>query len=285
MQREAEGSGSGAILDREGHIVTNYHVIDGAERSGRIEVTLASNNTYPATLVGGDKEFDIAILKIDAPAEELIPIPLGSSDQLQGRAARVRRGQPVRLGRHDDHRHHLEPQSQSAQPRAGRELQALIQTDAAMNPGNSGGPLLNTNAEMIGMCVAIASRTGQNSGVGFAIPINRIRAILPDLLDPRARGAGRHRHLRRYRNEQRAGDSQHRSRRPRRQSGTSRLRGGRPPSGAVHRKPRSTARRPTASWRMDGEPVTTGMQFRDRLTAHQPGRRRDADGRTRRRAT
>ena len=64
----------------------------------------------------------------------------------------------------------------------GREMKALIQTDAAMNPGNSGGPLLNSNAEMIGMCVAIASRTGQNSGVGFAIPINRIRSILPDLM-------------------------------------------------------------------------------------------------------
>lgn len=180
MQRQAEGSGSGAVLDREGHIVTNYHVIDGAQK---IEVTLASNmQSYPAELVGGDKEFDIAILKIDAPAADLVPIRLGSSDHLRvgqkvyavgnpfgwdgtmttGIVSSLNRNLPSRV--------------------PGRQMQSLIQTDAAMNPGNSGGPLLNSNAEMIGMCVAIASRTGQNSGVGFAIPINRIRSILPDLV-------------------------------------------------------------------------------------------------------
>jgi S1-C subfamily serine protease len=181
VQRQAEGSGSGAVLDRAGHIITNYHVIDGAQK---IEVTLASNlQSYPAELVGGDKEHDIAILKINAPRDELFPIPMGTSDHLRvgqrvyavgnpfgwdgtmttGIVSSLNRNLPSRV--------------------PGRQMQSLIQTDAAMNPGNSGGPLLNSNAEMIGMCVAIASRTGQNSGVGFAIPINRIRSILPDLIE------------------------------------------------------------------------------------------------------
>jgi S1-C subfamily serine protease len=182
MRREAEGSGSGVVVDRQGHILTNYHVIDGAQESGRIEVTLASNKTYPAVLVGGDKEFDIAILKVDAPTEELLPVALGSSDQLRVGQRVFAVGNPfgwdgtMTTGIISSLNRNLP----SRVP--GRQMQALIQTDAAMNPGNSGGPLLNSNAEMIGMCVAIASRTGQNSGVGFAIPINRIRSILPDLM-------------------------------------------------------------------------------------------------------
>ncbi len=180
MQREAEGSGSGAILDREGHIITNYHVIDGASQ---MEVTLASNKSYLAMLVGGDKEQDIAVLKVEAPAAELIPITLGKSDKLRvgqrvyvlgnpfgwdgtlttGIVSSLNRDLPSRV--------------------PGRLLQALIQTDAAMNPGNSGGPLLNTSGQMIGMCVAIATKTGQNAGVGFAIPIDRIKSIVPELIE------------------------------------------------------------------------------------------------------
>jgi S1-C subfamily serine protease len=182
MRREAEGSGSGVVVDQQGHILTNYHVIDGAQESGHIEVTLASNKTYPAVLVGGDKEFDIAVLKIEAPVTELFPVALGSSDQLRVGQRVFAVGNPfgwdgtMTTGIISSLNRNLP----SRVP--GRQMQALIQTDAAMNPGNSGGPLLNSNAEMIGMCVAIASRTGQNSGVGFAIPINRIRSILPDLM-------------------------------------------------------------------------------------------------------
>jgi S1-C subfamily serine protease len=184
MRREAEGSGSGVVIDQQGHILTNFHVIDGAQESGGIAVTLGSNKTktYPAALVGGDKEFDIAILKIDAPAEELFPVALGSSEQLRVGQRVFAVGNPfgwdgtMTTGIISSLNRNLP----SRVP--GRDMKALIQTDAAMNPGNSGGPLLNSNAEMIGMCVAIASRTGQNSGVGFAIPINRIRSILPDLM-------------------------------------------------------------------------------------------------------
>ncbi|MDZ4658685.1 MAG: trypsin-like peptidase domain-containing protein [Bythopirellula sp.] len=179
MQREAEGTGSGAILDRDGHIITNFHVIDGADQ---IQITMASNKSYPAVVVGGDKEQDIAVLKVDAPADELTPITLGSSDHLRvgqrvyvlgnpfgwdgtlstGIVSSLNRDLPSRV--------------------PGRMMQALIQTDAAMNPGNSGGPLLNTSGQVIGMCVAIATKAGQSAGVGFAIPIDRIKSIVPELI-------------------------------------------------------------------------------------------------------
>jgi S1-C subfamily serine protease len=179
MQREAEGSGSGAVLDRQGHVITNYHVIDGARK---IDVTLASNKTYPAELVGGDKEHDIAVLKIEAPAEELFPISLGASDNLRVGQRVYAVGNPfgwdgtMTTGIISSLNRDLPSRVE------GRMMQALIQTDAAMNPGNSGGPLLDSNARMIGMCVAIASRSGQNSGIGFAIPIDRIKSILPELI-------------------------------------------------------------------------------------------------------
>jgi S1-C subfamily serine protease len=179
MQREAEGSGSGAVLDQQGHIITNYHVIDGARK---IDVTLASNAVYPAELVGGDKEHDIAVLKIEAPAEELFPISLGASDNLRVGQRVYAVGNPfgwdgtMTTGIISSLNRDLPSRVE------GRLMQALIQTDAAMNPGNSGGPLLDSNARMIGMCVAIASRSGQNSGIGFAIPIDRIKSILPELI-------------------------------------------------------------------------------------------------------
>lgn len=180
MQRESEGSGSGAIIDREGHILTNYHVVDGANQ---VEVTLASNKTYPATLIGEDKEHDIAVLKVDAPRAELTPLVLGTSEKLSVGQRVYVLGNPfgwdgtLTTGIISS----LNRDLPSRVP--GRMMQALIQTDAAMNPGNSGGPLLNTNGEMIGMCVAIATKTGQNAGVGFAIPIDRIKMIVPELID------------------------------------------------------------------------------------------------------
>jgi S1-C subfamily serine protease len=180
MQREAEGSGSGAVLDKQGHIITNYHVIDGAQQ---IQVTLASNAAYPAELVGGDKEHDIAVLKIEAPADELFPIELGASHHLRVGQRVFAVGNPfgwdgtMTTGIISSLNRDLPSRVE------GRLMQALIQTDAAMNPGNSGGPLLDSNAQMIGMCVAIASRTGQNTGIGFAIPIDRIKSILPELIE------------------------------------------------------------------------------------------------------
>ena len=178
-QRESEGAGSGAVLDREGHIITNYHVIDGAQK---ISVTLASNDVYPAELVGGDKEHDIAVLKIHAPADVLYPINLGTSEELRVGQRVYAVGNPfgwdgtMTTGIVSSLNRNLPSRVE------GRQMQSLIQTDAAMNPRNSGGPLLDSNARMIGMCVAIASRTGQNTGIGFAIPIDRIKSIVPELI-------------------------------------------------------------------------------------------------------
>jgi S1-C subfamily serine protease len=180
LQRQAEGSGSGAVLDKMGHIITNMHVVDDADD---IQITLASNKTYPAILIGQDREQDIAVLRIDAPAEELTPIATGRSDNLRVGQRVYVLGNPfgwdgtMTTGIISS----LNRDLPSREP--GRVMQSLIQTDAAMNPGNSGGPLLDSGSRMIGMCVAIATKTGQNSGVGFAIPIDRIKRIVPELIE------------------------------------------------------------------------------------------------------
>lgn len=177
---EGEGAGSGAILDKRGHIITNQHVIDGARE---IKVALTNDRMYDATLVGEDAEYDIAVLKIDPKGEELTPLPLGRSDNLRVGQKAYALGNPFGLD------HTLTSGVVSSLNRSlpsrvkGAIMDGMVQTDAAMNPGNSGGPLLNTSAEMIGMCVAIRSSVGQNSGVGFAIPIDRIRRFVPELIE------------------------------------------------------------------------------------------------------
>lgn len=179
MQQETEGSGSGAVLDKQGHILTNLHVVEDATA---IEVTLASNQSFSAKLVGGDKEHDIAVLKIEASPKDLRPISMGSSSDLRvGQRAYVL-GNPfgwdgtLTTGIISSLNRDLPSRE------AGRSMRSLIQTDAAMNPGNSGGPLLNTQSKMIGMCVAIATKTGQNAGLGFAIPVDRIKQMVPELI-------------------------------------------------------------------------------------------------------
>ena len=180
LPMEGEGAGSGCVLDRDGHILTNNHVVDDATR---VTVTLSNDQVYPAKLVGADDEYDMAVLKIDAPAEELHPIALGRSDNLRVGQKAYALGNPFGLdgtlttGVVSSLNRSLPSQV------GGRAMTGMIQTDAAMNPGNSGGPLLNTSAEMIGMCVAIRSSVGQNSGVGFAIPIDRVRRYLPELIE------------------------------------------------------------------------------------------------------
>jgi S1-C subfamily serine protease len=174
-----EGSGSGAVIDREGHILTNYHVVEDAKV---IEVTLCRGKPYPATVVGYDAEHDIAILKIDAPANELFPIEFGSSENLKVGQRVYALGNPFGL------EGTITTGIISALNRTlpsrvpGRDLQSIIQTDAALNPGNSGGPLLDTSGRLIGMNVAIATKSGQSAGLGFAIPINRIARFVPELI-------------------------------------------------------------------------------------------------------
>jgi S1-C subfamily serine protease len=175
-----EGAGSGAVLDKRGHILTNNHVIEDAEV---IQVTLpGAKQPYPAELVGTDASTDIAVLKIDAPASELFPVALGTSDNLKVGQRVYTLGNP--FGFNGTLTTGIISNLNRTLPsrQRGREMKSIIQTDAAMNPGNSGGPLLDTNGRMVGMNVAIASMSGQSSGLGFAIPINRIRQIVPQLI-------------------------------------------------------------------------------------------------------
>lgn len=175
-----QGSGSGSILDKQGHILTNAHVIDGAQE---VEVTLADGSIHQASLIGADSEYDIAVLKIDAPPENLTPIRLGRSDSLKVGQRAYLLGNP--FGLNGTLTTGIVSSLDRSLPSqvADREMTSIIQTDAAMNPGNSGGPMLDSSARMIGMNVAIATRTGQSAGVGFAIPVDRIRRFLPDLIE------------------------------------------------------------------------------------------------------
>lgn len=174
-----EGSGSGAVIDHQGHILTNFHVV---ESSSEIQVTLAGGEVRQARMIGHDAEHDIAILQIIDPPAELYPIELGSSDNLKVGQRVYALGNPFGLERT------ITTGIISALNRTlpsriqGRELKSIIQTDAALNPGNSGGPLLDTSGRLIGMNVAIATKSGQNAGLGFAIPINRIARFVPELI-------------------------------------------------------------------------------------------------------
>ncbi len=182
--------GSGFVYDAEGHIVTNRHVIEGAE--GKIEVDFFSGYKTFATLVGADSHADIALLKVNAPAEELHPLPLGNSDTLQVGQSIAAIGNPfgftgsMTLGIISALGRVLPPSSESAGEKPF-SMGALIQTDAALNPGNSGGPLFNLDGEVIG--IARNSYTNRysafgapaNAGVAFAIPSNLIKRIVPIL--------------------------------------------------------------------------------------------------------
>ncbi|QDU58754.1 S1C family serine protease [Aeoliella mucimassa] len=178
-RRVGQGSGSGSVIDKQGHILTNAHVIEDARV---VEVTLSSGQTYPAEIIGQDREHDIAVLKINAPSDELVPLPLGKSEGLRVGQQVYALGNPFGL-EGTLTKGIISSLNRSIEGRTGREMKSLIQTDAAMNPGNSGGPLLDSGARMIGMNVAIATRTGQNTGVGFAIPVNRIATIVPELIE------------------------------------------------------------------------------------------------------
>jgi S1-C subfamily serine protease len=173
-----EGTGSGTIIDKTGHILTNFHVIDGARR---LEVTLADGSKWPGRAVGADPSNDLAIIKTDAPVEQLTVVPLGDSSKLVVGQKVLVIGNPFgfertltvgivsSLGR-------------SIRSDNGRSIRGIIQTDAAINPGNSGGPLLNASGEVIGVSTAIFSPSGGSVGVGFAVPINTAKRIIPELI-------------------------------------------------------------------------------------------------------
>ena len=178
--------GSGFVLDREGHIITNNHV---AEADVDLLVTLADEHTVPARVVGKDAGSDLAVLKIDVPPEELTAVPLGQSSNLQVGQRAIAIGNPFGLERTVTTG--VISSLGRTLPRDDSDFQIaqLIQTDAAINPGNSGGPLLNSQGEVIGVNTAIRSLTGVNSGVGFAIPVDIVRRVVPELIE-----LGRYRH-------------------------------------------------------------------------------------------
>lgn len=172
------GSGSGFVWDDEGHIITNYHVIRDASRA---IVTLANGENYEATLIGVAKEKDLAVLKIDAPRNVLEPIPVGTSQDIRVGQAVYAIGNPFGLDQT------LTTGIVSALDReinsqANVPIRGVIQSDAAINPGNSGGPLLDSRGLLIGVNTAIYSPSGASAGIGFSIPVDVVRYVVPDLI-------------------------------------------------------------------------------------------------------
>jgi S1-C subfamily serine protease len=170
-----EGQGSGFVIDRDGHVLTNYHVIADARQ---VEVTMHNRKKYRATVVGTDRSHDLAIIQIKAP--DLNPMVLGDSRNLQVGQKVYAIGNPFGLS--GTLTSGIVSSIRSVQEPDGMTIDEAIQTDAAINPGNSGGPLLNSHGEVIGINTMIASSVGQNAGIGFAIPINTAKAVLNDLL-------------------------------------------------------------------------------------------------------
>jgi len=170
-----EGQGSGFVIDKEGHILTNYHVIADARQ---VEVTLHDRKKYKATIVGTDKSHDLAIVQIKAP--NLQPMTLGDSTNLQVGQKVYAIGNPFGLA--GTLTRGIVSSIRQVQEPDGLVIDEAIQTDAAINPGNSGGPLLNWHGEVIGINTMIASNVGQSAGIGFAIPINTAKAVVNDLV-------------------------------------------------------------------------------------------------------
>jgi S1-C subfamily serine protease len=175
----SEGAGSGSVLDKRGHILTNYHVVEDAHQ---INVALYDGKNYEARLVGRDPVSDVAVIKIDAPPETLFPVVFGDSSRLKVGQRVFAIGNPFGLERTLT-TGIISSLNRELPSRNSRTIKSVIQLDAAINPGNSGGPLLDAHSRLIGMNTAIASKTGQNTGVGFAIPVNTIGRIVPQLIE------------------------------------------------------------------------------------------------------
>ena len=179
LGRMPSGTGSGFIWDSAGHVVTNFHVV---EDSDFVRVKLTDGTEWEAEVLGTAPEFDVAVLKIDAPEGRLRPLAIGRSDNLEvgqkvyaignpfGLDQTLTTGIVSGLGREID-------------SRSGNAIRGVVQTDAAINPGNSGGPLLDSQGRLIGVNTAILSRSGGSAGVGFAVPVNTVRATVPLLIN------------------------------------------------------------------------------------------------------
>ena len=179
VREEEGGTGSGCVLDTDGHILTNYHVIENAVS---LEVSLPDQTKYEAAVVGSDPQNDLAVLKLkDAPKERLRPIALGSSQNLKVGQKVLAIGNPLGL-ENSLTVGIVSSLGRRIQTQSGDLVDNVIQTDAAINPGNSGGPLLNTSGEMIGINTSIFTIGGGNIGIGFAIPAETIRRVATELI-------------------------------------------------------------------------------------------------------
>ncbi len=173
-----QGTGTGFVWDANGHVVTNFHVI---QHGNRASVTLQDGTTYPAKIIGKAPDKDLAVLKIDAPAQKLQPLPVGASGNLQVGQKVLAIGNPFGLD---------QTLTTGVISGLGREIKSVtnrsifdvIQTDASINPGNSGGPLLDSSGRLIGINTAIYSPSGANAGIGFAVPVDTVNSIVPQLL-------------------------------------------------------------------------------------------------------
>ena len=173
------GTGSGFMWDKAGHIVTNYHVIQGADQA---TVTLWDNSTWEAKVVGTEPDKDLAVLKIKTTLNRLTPIKVGESSNLRVGQKALAIGNPFGFD---------QTLTTGIISALGREIESLtrhpivgvIQTNAAINPGNSGGPLLDSAGRLIGINTAIFSPTGANAGIGFAVPVDTINRIVPQLIE------------------------------------------------------------------------------------------------------
>ncbi len=175
--QEGKGNGSGSVIDANGNILTNWHVVEGAQK---LTVSFGGDKVYPATVVGGDPDTDLAVIKIDPPAGMTV-IPLGDSDKLMVGQKVLAIGNPFGLDRTLT-TGVISGLQRPIRARNNRPIDAAIQTDASINPGNSGGPLLDKFGRMIGINSQILSPAGGSVGVGFAVPVNTAKRIIPQLL-------------------------------------------------------------------------------------------------------
>jgi S1-C subfamily serine protease len=174
-----QGAGSGSVIDARGYILTNHHVIEDARK---LEVTLANGKKYVAKLVGSDPDTDVAVIKIEAQKEDLVLIPMGSSDHLKVGQKVIAIGNPFGLGQTLT-TGVISSVGRTIRASGGTLVEDVIQTDASINPGNSGGPLIDSSGKMIGINTAIFSPTGASVGIGFAIPVDVAKRVINELIE------------------------------------------------------------------------------------------------------
>jgi S1-C subfamily serine protease len=173
-----QGTGSGIVWDQDGHIVTNFHVVQEGDAAS---VTLNDGSTYPAHIVGTAPDKDLAVLHIDAPPQKLLPLPVGQSAGLKVGQKVLAIGNPFGLDQTLT-TGVISGLGREIKSVSGRPISDVIQTDASINPGNSGGPLLDSSGRLIGINTAIYSPSGANAGIGFAVPVDTVNLIVPQLI-------------------------------------------------------------------------------------------------------